>query len=354
VQLKRFKSVKISGGFMTVKIKDIAKKAGVSEATVSLSINNSPLVKEETKIKIKDIAIELGYVPNAVARNLAKSQSKTIGLIVPDIENIYYGKLVKHIDENIREAGYDTILAISNDKSSIERQSINKFISQKVEGVIIAPINQVNNDVKYLDLLEQHGIPLVCATSYYPGVSLPFVMVDLEEGTYRLVRYLLDIGLRNIAFLCGSKAVITTSMRIEGYIKAFTERGLIYDDNNFIECSKIDYDEACEVAEKLLRSGRDIDAIISINDIMALGVLNVLKANKIKVPGDISLAGYDNVIFSSIASVAITTVNQDIKSISKNAVNMLFNKIKGIDNVNEKMFLKPELMIRESTGAKTK
>jgi LacI family transcriptional regulator len=339
---------------MTVKIKDIAKMAGVSEATVSLSLNDSPLVKEETKIKIKEIAIELGYVPNAVARNLAKSRSKTIGLIVPDIENIYYGKLVKHIDENIREAGYDTILAISNDKSSIERQFINKFISQKVEGVIIAPINQLNSDIKYLNILERHGIALVCATAYYPGINTPFIMVDLEEGTYRLVRYLLDIGHRNIVFLCGSRSVITTSMRIEGYIKAFTERALAYDDSNFIECSRIDYDEACDIAEKLMMSGKDIDAIITINDIMALGVLNVLKANKIKVPGDISLAGYDNVIFSSIASVAITTVNQDIKSISRNAVNMLFNKIKGMDNFNEKMFLKPEIIIRESTGAKTK
>src|SRR5690242_664051 len=113
---------------MAVKIKDIAKYAEVSEATVSLALNNNPLVKNETSLKVKKIAKEMGYVPNAMARGLARSKSETIGLIIPDIESVYYGKLVKEIDENVKAEGYNMFLAISNDKAEQEKQIINKFI----------------------------------------------------------------------------------------------------------------------------------------------------------------------------------------------------------------------------------
>lgn len=336
---------------MSIKLKDIAKMAGVSEATASLALNDNKIVKEETRLKVKKIARELGYSPNALARGLAKRKSGTIGLIVPDIESAYYGKLTRCIDENVREAGYSLILAISNDKREIEKQIINNFISERVEGVIIAPINQYNGDLSYIYQLEKHNIPCVFATAHYPEVDAPFVMVDLEEGTYRLVKYLLDLGHRDIFFITGSPKVITTSYRINGYVKAFQERGLAVDEGKFIHCSRLNYEQASQTAENLIRSKTGIDSIIAINDMMALGVLNTLKADHIDVPGDISVAGYDNMIFSSVASIPITTVNQDIEQISWKAVNIAVNRIKGGDIV-EKILIKPELIIRESTGLK--
>lgn len=337
---------------MAVKLKDIAELAGVSKATVSLALNDSELVNEETKKKIKKIAKELEYSPNAMARSLVKQKSSTIGLVVPDIDSAYYGKLVKCIDDDLREAGYGLILAISGDKPEIEKRIIGNLISNRVDGVIVVPVNHKNSDAGYLKQLGNHSIPFIFATARYPEIDAPYVMMDLEEGTYKLVRYLLDLGHRNIIFLAGFQNVITTSCRINGYIRAYKERGLIVNESNFIECKKLDYDQACEVTDRLIKSGNGIDAIITINDIMALGVINTLKSNHINIPEDISVAGYDNMIFSMISSVPITTIRQDMQMMSWNAVNMILSKIKGEHLINEEVLIKPELIIRESTGIK--
>lgn len=337
---------------MVIKLEDIAKEAKVSVATVSLALNNSKLVKEETRNRIKKIAKDLGYSPNAMARGLAKRRSETIGLIVPDIESAYYGKLVRCIDEYVREMGYGLILAISNDKPDVERRIIKNFISQRVEGIIITPINKINHDVNYIKELNKHEIPYIFVTAPYPEIKAPCVMVDLEDGTYKLVKYLLNLGHRNIIFLAGSPKVVTTAYRINGYIKAFREADFEVDERNFIECSRINYEYACEITNKLLRDRQDIDAIITINDMMAVGVVNTLKEHKIRIPENISVAGYDNTLFSTISPVPVTTVSQDIEKMSWNAVNMLVNIIKNNDKKVESIFIKPELVIRESTGPK--
>lgn len=333
-----------------IRLKDVAKKAGVSEATVSLSLNNNKMVKDETRERVKQIAKELGYTPNSLARSLVKQKSGTIGLIVPDIESAYYGKLVRCIDEQVREAGYSLLLAISDDKPSIERKITQKLISDRVEGLFIVPVNQENTEITYLKQLNQHGIPLVFVTANYPDVEVPYVMVDLEEGTYRLVRYLLDLGHRDIVFLGGSPAVITTAYRLKGCIRAYDERQLNWIPNQFIECKRINYQQACEITEKLIRSGRKMDAIITINDMMALGVTNSLTRQNIRVPEDVSVAGYDDIIFSTISAIPITTVRQDIEQMSMQAVNLLMQGIQNNSQEKGGILIKPELIIRDSTG----
>lgn len=335
-----------------VRLKDVAKKAGVSEATVSLSLNNNKMIKDETRQRVHKIAKELGYTPNSLARSLVKQKSGTIGLIVPDIESAYYGKLVRCIDEQVREAGYSLLLAISNDKPSIERKITQKLISDRVEGLLIVPVNQENTEITYLKQLNQYGIPLVFVTANYLDVEVPFVMVDLEDGTYRLVRYLLDLGHRDIVFLGGSPAVITTSYRLKGCTRAYEERQLNWIPNQFIECNQINYQQAYEITEKLVRSGRKIDAIITINDMMALGVSNSLTRQNIRIPEDISVAGYDDIIFSTIAAIPITTVRQDIEQMSMQAVNLLMQGIRNSNQEKGGILIKPELIIRESTGLK--
>ena len=293
---------------MRIKLKDIAREAGVSEATASLALNGSKLVKEATGKRIREIAKELGYSPNAIAQGLAKKRSGTVGLVVPDIESAYYSKLVRCIDEAVRERGYSLVLEISNDKAETEKRIIKNFISQRVEGVIIAPVNQPNNNPGYFNILEKNEIPYVFTTARYMEVEAPYVMVDLEEGMYRLVKYLLDLGHRRIVFFAGSNAVLTTVYRINGYKRAFEERGLTAEPDCFIECKHLDYAFAYEIAEKLVKSIKDYDAVVTMNDMMALGVVNALRKSGFRIPEDISAAGYDDTIFSGISPVPITTV----------------------------------------------
>lgn len=339
---------------MVVKLKDIAKMANVSEATASLALNDSDVVKDETRKKIKKIAKELGYSPNAIARGLAKRKSETIGVIVPDIESAYYGKLVRFIDEYARKEGFNPVLAISNDDPNVEKNILNNFISQRVEGIIITPINRPNRDLSYLKNLDKIKIPYIFVTAHYPEIDSSYVMVDLEEGTYMLAKYLLDLGHRNIIMIGGSREVISTDYRVKGYIRAFEERNIKYSEKNFIECKRLNYEQAFQAANRLVKDGTGFDAIITINDMMALGVINALRENQISVPQEVSVAGYDNVIFSVISPVPITTVNQDIAKMSWSAVNMLVNKINRINVGIESILIKPELIIRESTDLKNK
>lgn len=335
---------------MAVRLKDIAKIANVSEATVSLSLNNSNLVNKYTKQRIKKIADELGYRVNSVARSLVKMSSKTIGVIIPDIENVYYSQLVKYLDFSLKVAGYNMIMAISNDKAEVECSIIENFISERIEGIIIAPINGINSNTHYANQLNVYNIPFIFTTAYYPNIKAPFVMVDLEDGMYKLVNYLLDLGHRKIVFICGFIEVSTTYLRINGYKKAFKERNIEPIDNFYIECSHVDYDDAQKATLKLLSDNMHFDAIIAINDFMAVGVLNTLKINGYKIPKDISLAGFDNTIFSSIASVPITTVNQDLRLLGTNTVDMIINRITNRGNLHENVFIKPDLIIRNSTS----
>lgn len=335
---------------MPIKLKDIAKIAGVSEATASLALNGSPLVKNQTREKVLAIAKENGYLPNAMAKGLAKKKSNTIGLVVPDIEDAYYSRLVRFVDEYVKQQGYNLILAISNDNPAQERSIVRNFIMERVEGIIIAPVNDVNPDVTYLKDLKKHRIPHVFVSSYYPDIEAPFVMVDLEEGSYQLTKHLLNTGHKDIYFLVGpEQKVLSSKYRIDGYKRAYRELGIKVKNQYIVGCEKYDYENAHKMTEKILNTAQSIDAIIAINDTMALGTINALKANGISIPKDISVAGYDDMFFSIISAVPITTVKQDIPEVSAKAVEVLVKMINKTPVENDQIFVAPTLVIREST-----
>ncbi len=335
---------------MPIKLKDIAKMAKVSEATASLALNGSLLVKEQTKERVLAIAKEYEYIPNAMAKGLAKNKSNTIGLVVPDIEDAHYSRLVRFVDENVKAKGYNLILAISNDNPAQEKSIIKNFIMERVEGIIIAPVNDVNPDVTYLKDLQKHLIPHVFVSSYYPDIDAPFVMVDLEEGSYQLTKYLLNTGHKDIYFLVGpEQKVLSSKYRIDGYKRAYQEHGLKVKNQYIIECDKYDYENAYKMTEEILNKSQSVDAIISINDTMALGTINALKANGKSIPKDISVAGYDDMFFAIISVVPITTIKQDIPEVTGRAVEILFKKIDNEVIENDKIFVEPILIIRDST-----
>ena len=335
---------------MVVRLKDIAKLAGVSESTVSLALNDKSIVKEKTSKHIKEIATQLGYSPNAIAKSLARQRSDTIGLVVPDIENPYFGKLIRCVDEYLTKLHYNLIVATSNDRLSNEQRIIENFISKRVEGVIIAPVSKPVKELDYIPKLHMNEIRYIFITAYHPNLPASYVMADLEKGTYDLVDYLISKGHRKIYFLVGDQKTIPTMTRTQGYIKAFEKHGLPLDKNQFISCSLPNFDQAYEVTKSLLKSKKQIDAIITINDIMALGTFRALSENKIRIPEQMSLAGYDNVIFSSIATIPITTVQQDIKAMAIAAVDMLLKMTAEDQNQNKSLLLKTQLIIRDSTG----
>lgn len=339
---------------MGVTMKDIAQKIGLSESTVSLALNDKNTVSEKTKKRIKAVARDMGYLPNTIAQNLANKRSFTFGLIVPDIENTYYAKIVKLVDKIVRKAGYSFVLAISNDDQNVEEKIINDFISQRVEGILIAPVNKNVTKISHFENLKLRGIPFVFITAFYDIEDVLYVMCDLEEGSYKIVKYLFDLGHENILFMGGEMNNISSAYRINGYKKAHEERGIQIKEQHIIQCDELNYEGTQQALERLIIDKFDFTAVVTINDEMALSVINTLNNNNIDVPNSVSVGGYDNTIFSRVSSVPITTVNQGITDLCTKAVNMLLKVVNKVEITETRIKTKPELIVRESTIRRSK
>lgn len=336
---------------MIVTLKDIARETGLSQATVSLALAGSPLVSEKTGKRVQEAAERMGYVPNAAARNLVGRASDTVGLIVPDISNPYFGALAQEIDGSTRKFGCRLLIATSNDSHEIEKEIIDQFVSNRVKGVLIAPTNYDVVHTEFIRKLEKYDIKYLFVTSYYQNIKAPCVMTDLEKGSFDLVNYLLDLGHEDIYMLGADRDIIPTYSRAEGYRRAYRAHGLEADEARFVNCISTTFERAYGATLQLLADAANLDAIICINDIMALGTLRALLDKGIRVPQQVSVAGYDDVIFASVSAIPITTVRQDIKALGSLAVDTLFDMI-GRGWHDRRVMIEPELIVRRSTGKK--
>ncbi len=333
-----------------IKLKDVALLAKVSEATASLVMNKRPGVNERTRERVLKAAKELGYTPNSIARGLAMRKTNTIGLVVTDIENPFFGTCTRCIDENTRNENYNLILSVSNDDLYLEEQIIYNFIGKRVDGIIIIPTHMLRSDLSYFEQLEKHNIPYVFSTTFYPGIKSDCVMTDLEEGSYQLTKYLIELGHRKIFFLVSNnRNVAISKLRIDGYMRAFKEADFPVNEKWIVSCRRNDFYSGYYSSLKAVRQEKP-DAIMAINDIMALGAKRAIIELGYKIPDDISVAGYDDVIFSTIPEIPLTTVRQDIPQICRKTVNILIDKMNDKNTTNKIHKIRPELVLRKSTG----
>ncbi len=333
------------------KLSDVAQRAGVSTATASLVFNDRPGVNAKTRQRVLRAASELGYVPNNVARSLATNKSQTIGLIVTDIENPFFGSLTRYIDEHARRSRFSLLLALSRDDPGLEDRIIETFIGECVDGIIVVPTQFARDDFGWYETLKKRGLPFVFSTTYYPGFGGDCVMTDLELGSYRLTRYLLELGHRDIAMLVGAdRDAPISNLRIDGCRRAYAEKGLALDPSRIVPCARPDFQSGYVEAQRLLE-GKRPDAVMTINDLLALGAQKAFKEGGCSIPGDVSIAGYDDVIFASISDLHFTTVRQDIPEIARLSVELIVNRIVGAPQKEVRTLIPPELMVRDSTGA---
>jgi len=335
---------------LIVTLKDVARQAGVSPATASLVLNGKPGIKASTRIKVQEAAKTLGYTPNGMAQRLVTSKSHTIGLIVTDIENPFFASLTRYIDQSIRSYEYGLILSISNDDIETEDRILQDFMRKRVEGVVVVPSFAKRSDFRIYETLEKRGIPFIFATSYYLDFGRRCVMTNLAKGSYLLVKYLLDLGHRSIVFLLSSDlSVALSSFRLQGYRQAFQEKGVPVDESLIVPCVRPDYHCAYQTANSVLKS-RKVDAMITINDYMALGAKRAAEELGYRIPEDVSIAGYDDVTFASLSEIPLTTVRQPIGTIGMDSVDQLFASMEGKHAGPEILFVEPELIVRQSTG----
>jgi LacI family transcriptional regulator len=336
-------------------LKDIAKAAGVSDATASLALNGSSLVNARTREKVVALAEAMAYSPNRIAQGLARKKSRTVGLVVPDIESLFYSQIVRHVNDCLGQQGYQLMLAISDNVQAVEQKIISQFLAQPVEAIIISPVNGPAPDLAYYQGLARQRVPVAFLSSYYQEALAPCVMADLKRGTGLLVGHLAGKGCRSISFLTGLPEVTTTRLRVEGFIQGLQANGLEFSEQQLTACPRVDYAAGYARARELLHTGRKVDAILAINDEMALGVLNAAASLGIRVPDELAIAGFDNVLFSSTAFIPITTIDQNIEAMCRMVTQLVIGMIAQPENRLHPpeplpiRLLDPILVAREST-----
>jgi LacI family transcriptional regulator len=333
---------------MKIRMKDIAKMANVSEAAVSLVLNDKPSrISEKKKKEIKAIAEELNYIPNIAAQSLAKNTSQTIGVVIPDIENPFFSKLCKQLEEQFRAIGYLTIIVNSNDDFSIEKNLIQMLLNRGVDGLIIALSNESfafqDEQERFLKTIDAPFI-LIDRQVAFDGVNQ--VYFDSLAGGKLSTEYLLKNGHRAIAFMTGDLKVPSTLERITGYKQAMNEYGVTVKEEHLIETG-YRFNVGMEKAKELFAL-KEVSAVITANDMVAFGVLKQALNNGVKIPEDLSIIGYDRLEMADILGLSLTTIEQNSCSLTEEAVNLLTKILTNKQKQTETIVLEPSLFLGRS------
>jgi LacI family transcriptional regulator len=336
---------------MRATIKDIAKLTGLSITTVSLVLNNKGArFPGETRDMVFDAARDLNYHPNQLAVGLLTKQTHTLGLIIPDITNVFFSELAKGLEDRSRQDRYNIILCNSNDEYLVEKQCINTLSDRGVDGIVMAMSAEsygAKNE-ECLTLLRSLDIPVVLVDSFNEADDFSALAIDNAEGSRLAVGYLLELGHRRIACISGPMGIKTNQDRLEGYTETLRKAGLESDPSLVFE-GDFRYQSGYAAVPRLLE-GRP-SAIFCHNDMMAYGAYKALKDRRLRVPEDISLMGFDDIFFSRYLDVPLSTVAQPVYEMGRQTADQLLSEIRGKQQQKRQMLFKPRLVIRESTAA---
>ncbi|MGB5822940.1 MAG: LacI family DNA-binding transcriptional regulator [Proteocatella sp.] len=337
---------------MKITINDIAKMAGVSKGTVSRVINNKAEgVGDEVRQRVKNIIDEVGYKPNQLARSIVTSKSKTIGLIIPDITNPFFPKLVRGIEDYAFSKDYTVFLCNSDENIKKEEYYLCNFIEKRVDGIILAPSRK--SSTKLNQLLKDYDRPVAVVDRRVEGLTCDiFVSSDNFKGAYIGVSHLISQGYRRIAFFGGDKDLSNTKQRYEGYLTALSENDIKVDPD-IVVYGRYTLHSGEALMEECLEKKTEFDAIFAACDLIAIGAIRVLKENAIKVPADIAVMGYDNIYISEFIEPPLTTVEQKIYEIASKVTQMLIAKIEGEKIEETEILIEPRLIIRETVRTVT-
>ncbi|WP_094548425.1 LacI family DNA-binding transcriptional regulator [Petroclostridium xylanilyticum] len=325
---------------MSVTIKDIAKVANVSYATVSRALSNHPEVSDKTKKRIQDLAKAMGYTPNAIARGLVTKNTHTIGLIIPDITNPFFPEVAQGIEDCANRNGYQVFLCNSNWQLNKEKEYLKALYEKRVEGIVIGP---VSNDVSHLLDTVNKNVPLVFA-AYKPQIEeCNYVATDDYKSAVIAMEYLIKLGHRKIAFIGGQHKV-----RLNGYIDILQKYNIPVMPS-YIKYGQFKQESGYQMAKELLIENEIPTAILAGNDIIALGVIQAIEEFGLSVPNNISVVGFDDISFAALDKIQLTTVFQPKYKIGELCVEILLDKIKNPDNHKfVHKILEPKLIIRKT------
>lgn len=335
---------------MRTTIKDIANYTGFSVTTISLVLNNkAKKIPQSTKDKIMEAVETLNYHPNQIAVGLVKKRTQTIGLIVSDVSNVFFASLVKGVEDTCRNQGWNLILCNTNDEHEQDLSYIQVLADKGVDGLIfcMARDSDKGKARESLQLLEKLKIPFVMIDRYIEEASCSSVVVNHRQGGYMATRHLIEMGHRRIGCVTGPFGLEDSNDRLIGYKKALEDHGIPYEEELVYE-GNYNRDGGVRAAEYFCENRKDITAIFAFNDLSAYGVYNGLKKYNVSIPNDISVIGYDDIFFSEILDVPLTTIRQPVYDMGVEGVKLLLEVVKNEIHTKKCITFQPTLVVRES------
>ncbi|MBN1251613.1 MAG: LacI family DNA-binding transcriptional regulator [Bacteroidales bacterium] len=331
-----------------ITIKDIAKELGISPSTVSRALKDHPDISIKTKLAVNELATKLSYKPNEVALSLRNSKSNIIGVIIPELIHHFFSSVISGIDDLAYSNGYSVMIAQSNENYLREVKETQVMYSSRVAGLLVS-VSKETKDFDHFRSLEANGLPIVFFDRVCKEMKIDKVVVDDFEGAYKAVEYLIKTGCKKIVHFGASQHLMIGRNRQNGYLHALFKYGIPIDDNLIFKCD--DYDDSWYLTEKLIKSGNIPDAIFAVNDATAIGALQAIRHNGLRVPEDISIIGFTNGKISTMTEPPLTTIDQHGYEMGQIAVRLLLNRLEKEeeDYVPETKVIKTDLIIRKST-----
>jgi LacI family transcriptional regulator len=330
---------------MSVSLRDVAKVAKVSVGTVSNVLNRPEVVAPETLARVQATIKELGFVPNGFARHLRSGQSRTLGLIVPDVANPFFTEVARGVEDAASKRDYAVFLCNSDESATKEDRYVNVLIQQQVRGVLITPADMKSDR---LEVMRERGIAVTLLDREIKGRKQCSVSVDDVHGGQIAIEYLAGLGHKNIAWVCGPESIPQVADRGAGVTKAAKVAGAK------IETIRVPLMNAAkgeEAAKKILELGVMPTAIFCANDLLALGVMRALLASKVRIPEQVSVLGYDNIEFAPSAAVPLSSIAQPSYQMGVTAADLLLNECEdGENHEHQQIRFQPQLVERASTG----
>lgn len=338
--------MKNSTKYCHVTVSDVAKLAGVSESTVSRAINDKPDISAKTKEHVLKVAKDTGYAPNLLARGLRSRKTKTIGVVITDISNPFFGTVVRGIEDVLQKKQHSIILCNTDEKYQREEESIKVLIEKRVDGLLITPVGEKNLDILRL---KRYGIPFVLVGRRINLPEIPYVVNDDELGGFLATQYLINKGHRRIFYISGPLHISSASERLAGYKRALVQHGQEVNER-LVRIITPRMDAAYKLMKRLLLKKRDFTAIFTFSDFVALGVMRALHERGLAIPEDVAVVGFDDVEVSSTLEVPLTTVHLSKYRLGKKAAEILLTQLLPTKSGNFplQIVIKPKLVVRKS------
>jgi len=331
-----------------ITVKNVARRARVSTGTVSAVLNDRPTVAPPTRARVLRVIQELHFRPNHIARSLIARETRTIGLVVKQIDNPYFTKVMRSVLIFFNERGYTVLLGSSELSPQKEHESVETLLRRRVDGLILSPLQGRGTDVSYISRLTREQFPFVLLDKV-PGVRTNVVDIQNIHAAEEAITYLIRLGHRRISYYEGPDYSLHNTERLDGFKQIMVKNNLQLLPSSIRKAGVYIEDGYRAATRQFSESGKKPTAIFCFNDLVAIGVMNALFDLNIRVPDDVSIIGFDDIEFCSVVKVPLTSIRIPAVEIGNAAAELLLRQIENkTKNLREVIRLKAPLVLRAS------